>query len=138
MSAEDATAAGQEAPAAATPAGNAAAEDAAAEDAAAYTWTQNFEEVVITVPVSDAVTPADVKFKVMNRGDVRYSLELAIQGTEICSGELAKFVDPEECSWTLEKQGGRRVLVVTLQKVNRTAYKKAREWPCLWAKDVES
>merc|ERR1711933_465439 len=57
-------------------------------------------------------------------------------GHEACAGELAKEEDPEESSWSFESEAGIRYMVASLVKVNRTALKSAKVWPCLWKRDV--
>mmetsp|Transcript_45902 Transcript_45902/g.132412 ORF Transcript_45902/g.132412 Transcript_45902/m.132412 type:complete len:95 (-) Transcript_45902:58-342(-) len=89
---------------------------------------QNPEEVIVKLPIANSVVKGDVQLLV--KPD---RLRLAVAGKPICDRALAKEVDPEEVSWMFETDGGCRELVVTLPKVNRTALKKARDWPCLWA-----
>mmetsp|Transcript_25135 Transcript_25135/g.34015 ORF Transcript_25135/g.34015 Transcript_25135/m.34015 type:complete len:146 (-) Transcript_25135:52-489(-) len=101
--------------------------------AAAYDWVQNDSEVLVKVPVPESLRRGDVQLKVR-----KTHLQLSVSGAEICSGELAKEVDPEETSWSFESEGGVRLLVVNLQKVNRSALKSGRQWPCLWSKDVSA
>eukprot|EP00420_Gonyaulax_spinifera_P020511 CAMPEP_0197902950 /NCGR_PEP_ID=MMETSP1439-20131203/54751_1 /TAXON_ID=66791 /ORGANISM="Gonyaulax spinifera, Strain CCMP409" /LENGTH=146 /DNA_ID=CAMNT_0043524031 /DNA_START=86 /DNA_END=523 /DNA_ORIENTATION=+ len=104
---------------------------AAAEEA--YTWTQNFGEVYVKVRVPTDLTKAGVEFKVQPR-----HLRLTIAKEVVLDGELTKDVDPEESTWTLETEDGVRYVLVTMTKVNKTALKSNREWPCLWSKDVGS
>mmetsp|Transcript_34610 Transcript_34610/g.73712 ORF Transcript_34610/g.73712 Transcript_34610/m.73712 type:complete len:125 (+) Transcript_34610:95-469(+) len=90
-------------------------------------WMQNFEEVVLRTPVVSEVGRGDVSLKVKPQ-----DLFLKVSGKEICSGQLFKEVDPEEASWAFDTKDGQRYLVVTLQKINRTAMKSARTWESLW------
>jgi len=104
---------------------------AAAQDA--YTWEQNHDSVIIKVQIPESTTKSDVKIKVK-----AFSLHVVVAGNEVCSGELAKEVDPEEMSWIFETRNGIRYLIIDLPKVNRTAMKKARIWPCLWKDEISA
>eukprot|EP00928_Gymnodinium_smaydae_P004140 TRINITY_DN11439_c0_g1_i2.p2 TRINITY_DN11439_c0_g1~~TRINITY_DN11439_c0_g1_i2.p2 ORF type:complete len:129 (-),score=34.82 TRINITY_DN11439_c0_g1_i2:74-406(-) len=107
-----------------------AATPAAAEEAAAeYSWSQNHEEVLISVPVAASLDRRDVSCKFR-----KTLFELVVAGRRICGGDLSKEVDPEECAWRFEPSAeGGRTLVVSLAKVNRSALKSARVWEKLWA-----
>mmetsp|Transcript_111098 Transcript_111098/g.313428 ORF Transcript_111098/g.313428 Transcript_111098/m.313428 type:complete len:110 (-) Transcript_111098:324-653(-) len=95
-----------------------------------YTWSQSEADVTIKVPVPGSSRREDVQFKVL-----KGQLKLTVAGDEVCCGELAKEVDPEECSWVFERDGESCTVVVSLHKVNRTALKSARHWPSLWKED---
>eukprot|EP00927_Polykrikos_kofoidii_P071700 TRINITY_DN67938_c0_g1_i1.p1 TRINITY_DN67938_c0_g1~~TRINITY_DN67938_c0_g1_i1.p1 ORF type:complete len:136 (-),score=32.81 TRINITY_DN67938_c0_g1_i1:56-415(-) len=105
-------------------------EPAAAEENEKYTWTQNPNEIVITLPVDAAVKSADVGFKV-----TPHTVSLSVLGVKQFEGDLKKEVNPDESTWNLESVDGRRCVVVILEKVNRTALKKNRHWPTLWAEE---
>eukprot|EP00931_Biecheleriopsis_adriatica_P027381 TRINITY_DN16485_c0_g1_i1.p1 TRINITY_DN16485_c0_g1~~TRINITY_DN16485_c0_g1_i1.p1 ORF type:complete len:115 (-),score=32.55 TRINITY_DN16485_c0_g1_i1:23-367(-) len=112
----------------------AAADSAEDTGREAYKWVQSDIDITLTVPVAESLKREEVCCKVL-----RYNLNLEIAGREICSGELAREVDPEESSWTLETEAGQRCLMLVLAKVRpKSALKSARQWPCLWKQDLES
>eukprot|EP00435_Cladocopium_sp_Y103_P063185 s737_g24.t1 len=68
---------------------------------------------------------------------LRDALSVSVRGEEVCDAQLVREVDPEESSWVLDNEGGRRLMIITLQKVRpNSALKSARQWPCLWKADA--
>eukprot|EP00930_Biecheleria_cincta_P102814 TRINITY_DN94645_c0_g1_i1.p1 TRINITY_DN94645_c0_g1~~TRINITY_DN94645_c0_g1_i1.p1 ORF type:complete len:135 (-),score=23.46 TRINITY_DN94645_c0_g1_i1:250-603(-) len=99
-----------------------------------YTWSQSELDITMSVPVPDSLRRDEVHCKVLPR-----SVSLEIQGMIICSGELAREVDPDESSWTIETEAGQRLVLLSLTKVRpKSALKSARQWPCLWKSDLET
>lgn len=97
-------------------------------DAEQFSWSQTGEDVTVTVPLAAKTKRADIKVKVQP-----FQLSIVVGGLEICSGRLAKEVEPEESSWTLEGGGEKRCLAVCMAKKQQ---KSSVLWPCLWKKDI--
>lgn len=96
-----------------------AGEDGIAKDEEGYQWTQTDEEVEIVVNISEKSTttkqikvdfrPAFVHIKI--RGEILFRLDFFSR------------IDPDGCTWTMDKSGNETKLVVTCEKV------EAISWP---------
>lgn len=80
-------------------------------------WTQNAEEVEVTINVSAKAKKGDIK--VVFQPQV---LKVAVQGDSVAEGKLAGCIMPDDCTWTLS--AGK--LVITLGKADQ------RPWPLLF------
>ena len=85
-------------------------------DCGSYRWEQNEEEVTIKVRV-----PAGTKSKAVALKVKSEALTLVVLGETILDGALHKMVAPDDCTFTLEDVADGRMVVVTLQKLQRTA-----------------
>ncbi|KAI8468030.1 MAG: cyclophilin-type peptidyl-prolyl cis-trans isomerase [Monoraphidium minutum] len=76
-------------------------------------WSQNTEEVLLRVPVESGVRGRDVQFEAHPK-----RVTLKVGGQEVVSGGLADAgeIDIDGTFWTLESEGDKKVLLVTLAK----------------------
>ena len=86
-------------------------------DMGTYSWSQNDDEVIVRVPVSEGTTGKLVDVKIATG-----SLSVGLKGKQpVLSGETYSSVKAEDSLWSLEE---RKVIVVTLTKANL----KHEEW----------
>lgn len=78
-----------------------------------YTWSQSDDEVEIVVPVPTECDKKNISVQFKTK-----SINVAVDGKQILSGNLFASVHPDDCTWTLSK-GKSRVLTVSLEKVNQ-------------------
>mmetsp|Transcript_19731 Transcript_19731/g.27807 ORF Transcript_19731/g.27807 Transcript_19731/m.27807 type:complete len:194 (+) Transcript_19731:73-654(+) len=76
-------------------------------------WTQNKEEVDITLEVPKDVAKSDIKFQLL-KGN---RLTLAIRSSVLIQGELLHPVDSDASTWQIEDQGNKRVVWIQLTKI---------------------
>lgn len=82
-------------------------------DLANYRWTQTLEELTIYVPLPDGIVAKQLD--VVMKGA---SLKIGVKGQPaIIDGPLHKKIKVAESLWTLEKDGNKRTLQMTLAKV---------------------
>ena len=99
-------------------------------DCGRYRWGQSEQEVTVKVHV-----PAGTKSKAVKLDVATAKLKLAVLGETILDGALHEKVVPDECTFTLEDEGDGRVVVVTLQKAQKTSASK--HWKCVCAGEPE-
>lgn len=95
-----------------------AGEDGIAKDEQGYQWTQTDEEVEIVVNIGEkATTTKDVKV------DFRPTyVQVKVKGDIMMRIDLFARVDPDGCTWTLDKSGVELKLVITCEKNESTSW----------------
>jgi hypothetical protein len=87
-----------------------------------YKWHQTLEELTVFIPLPDNV--ASKQLDVVIKAS---SLKIGVKGqTPIIDGALCKKVKTSECLWTLEADGAKRILQLTLVKVDQMGW-----WNCV-------
>ena len=89
-----------------------------------YSWTQTDDEVIVKVKV-----PAGTKSKAVKLDVHSKTLKLEVLGDKILDGSLYKNVDADECTFTIEDDGDGRIVIVTLQKLQKTSANA--HWKCV-------
>lgn len=99
-------------------------EDDMGADCGKYKWGQTEQEVTLKVKV-----PAGTKSKAVKLDVGTAKLKLAVLGEMILEGPLHQRVLPDDCTFVLEDEGDGRVVIVTLQKQEKTSASK--HWKCV-------
>lgn len=87
-----------------------------------YRWSQTLEEVTVYVPLPDNVTSKQLDVKILSN-----KLRVGVKGqTPMIDGEWSKKIKPDDSIWTLESDGGKRILQMTLQKADGMSW-----WDCV-------
>jgi len=96
-----------------------AGEDGKAKQEEGYSWTQTDEEVEVVVDLkSDEITTKDIKVNFRPK-----SLELLVKKDPVVYISLFDAVDPDGCTWTIEKSKGTKQIAITCEKQD------AISWP---------
>jgi hypothetical protein len=93
-------------------------EDGIAKSDEDFSWTQTEEELEVVVPL-----PGDVQSKDVH---VKYSpqtIQVKYRKEPLLSLSLFERIDPDGCTWTLDRDGEEKRLVITMEKV------EAASWP---------
>ena len=95
----------------------------------ALTWTQTEDEVEVAIQVPVGTEKRDVKVHFKVRSMTVSVVGLASAGSELLKElitdrdcDLAGKVVPDESTWCLSREGGRRVLEVTLTKADTSTW----------------
>jgi hypothetical protein len=89
-----------------------------------YSWTQTDSEVTIKVKV-----PAGTKSKAISLDVSSKKLKLKVLGDTILDGELHRNVAADDCTFTLEDHDDGRLVVVILEKLQKTS--SNGHWKCV-------
>lgn len=89
-----------------------------------YSWTQTDAEVIVKVKV-----PAGTKSKAVSLDVSSKKLKLKVLGDTILDGELHRNVQPDDCTFTLEDHEDGRLVVVILEKMQKTS--SNGHWKCV-------
>mmetsp|Transcript_4911 Transcript_4911/g.7353 ORF Transcript_4911/g.7353 Transcript_4911/m.7353 type:complete len:326 (-) Transcript_4911:39-1016(-) len=95
-----------------------------------YLWHQTLEEVSVYVPLPDGIKAnmLDVKIGINN-----FKVGLKSKPDEpLVDGKWNKKVNSSECFWSVERDGGKSTLSVTLEK-----HEDKNWWNCLLQGDIE-
>ena len=95
-----------------------------------YTWTQTDEEVEVYVPVDAETTKKQVACQFRSG-----SLRLSVGDQVLIDGNTCKTIDPEECTWQLERGSDETKVWITLVKKEPTS--KNQHWQCVVLGDAE-
>eukprot|EP00544_Gedaniella_sp_CCMP2646_P011943 CAMPEP_0202489542 /NCGR_PEP_ID=MMETSP1361-20130828/7237_1 /ASSEMBLY_ACC=CAM_ASM_000849 /TAXON_ID=210615 /ORGANISM="Staurosira complex sp., Strain CCMP2646" /LENGTH=336 /DNA_ID=CAMNT_0049119297 /DNA_START=22 /DNA_END=1032 /DNA_ORIENTATION=- len=87
--------------------------DGVAKAETGYEWTQTDEELEVVVPLPKGVTSKDVDVKYLPK-----SLEVKCKKEPMVVLPLFARVDPDGCTWTLDRDGGETKLVITMEKTD--------------------
>ncbi|CAG7884536.1 unnamed protein product [Brassica rapa] len=83
-----------------------------------YSWTQNLQEVTVTIPVPSGTKPRSVTCEIKKN-----RLKVGIKGQEpIIDGEFFNAVKPDDCFWNIEDQ---KLISVLLTKQDQMEW-----WKC--------
>lgn len=91
--------------------------DGVAKAEEGYSWTQTEDEVEVVVPLPKDAASKDVHVKYMPK-----SLEVKYQKDPLVVLSLFARVDPDGCTWTLDRDGSESKLVVTMEKADPTSW----------------
>jgi hypothetical protein len=93
-------------------------EDGIAKAEDDFLWTQTEEELEVVVPLPVDVKSTDVQVKYLSQ-----SMQVIRQKEPLLSLSLFERIDPDGCTWTLDRDGEEQKLVITMEKV------EAASWP---------
>jgi hypothetical protein len=93
-------------------------EDGIAKAEDDFSWTQTEEELEVVVPLSADIQSKDVQVKYLPR-----SFQVKCRKEPLISLSLFERIEPDGCTWTLDRDGEEKRLVITLEKV------EAASWP---------
>jgi CS domain len=93
-------------------------EDGIAKAEDDFSWTQTEEELEVMVPLPIHVKSKDVQVKYLPQ-----SIQVKCRKEPLLSLSLFERIDPDGCTWTLDRDGDEQKLVITLEKV------EAASWP---------
>lgn len=88
----------------------------------AYSWTQTEEELEMVVALANNATSKDVGVKFLPQ-----SIEIKCQKEPVLLLQFFEHVDPDGCTWTLDRNGDEVKLVVTLEKVEQALWPRIRD-----------
>jgi len=91
--------------------------DGVAKTEEGYSWTQTEEELEIVVPLPEGATSKDVNVKYLPK-----SMEVKCKKEPLVSLSLFARVDPDGCTWTLDRDGNNSKLVITMEKADPTSW----------------
>jgi CS domain len=87
-----------------------------------YTWTQTDEELEIIIPApSHTIATKEVKIKFLPQ-----SITVKCNNYGILNLELFEHIDPEGCTWTLDKKGTNVKIVITMEKIERALWPRIK------------
>lgn len=99
------------------------------DDECSYSWTQNDEEVEITISMKDLIIYAAAATSTIHTKSIKVVFQpqqiivKCNDGDAIFDQKLYSRLDVDGCTWTLDKSGG---LIITIQKAS-----EGETWPCL-------
>lgn len=85
--------------------------DGHAKEENGYSWTQTEEELEVVVPLDASVVSREVQVKFRPQ-----SVQIVCRKDLVASVDLFERVDPDDCTWTLDKKGGLQTLIITMGK----------------------
>eukprot|EP00978_Attheya_sp_CCMP212_P032636 scaffold128373_cov45-Attheya_sp.AAC.1 len=85
-----------------------------------YTWSQTNDEVELKLTVASGTKAKYVK---VNFGSTK--LKITVAGQTLAQGDTGGPVAVDECTYTIQDEGGKRELCVTLGKKNNTTWTQA-------------
>lgn len=91
--------------------------DGIAKSEEGYSWTQTEDELEVVVPLPKDATSKDVHVKYLPK-----SIEVKCQKEPLISLSLFARVDPDGCTWTLDRDGDESKLVITMEKADPTSW----------------
>jgi len=87
-----------------------------------YTWTQTDEELEIILPSpSPTLATKDVKIKFLPQ-----SVMVKLNNDGVLDLELFEHVDPEGCTWTLDRKGSNVKVVITMEKIEKALWPRIK------------
>lgn len=96
--------------------------DGVAKKEEGYTWTQTEEELELIVRLPVDATSKDVKCKYHPQ-----SLQVSCRSEVLVSLDLFERIDPEGCTWTLERDSKFAELIVTMEKIEVALWPRIRD-----------
>lgn len=99
--------------------------DGVAKAETGYEWTQTDEELEVVVPLPKGVTSKDVDVKYLPK-----SLEVKCKMEPLVVLPLFARVDPDGCTWTLDRDGDEMKLVITMEKADPVTWPRITVWSC--------
>lgn len=90
-----------------------------------YEWTQTDEELEVVMPLPKGVTSKDVDVKYLPK-----SLEVKCKKEPLVVLPLFARVDPDGCTWTLDRDGDEMKLVITMEKSDPVTWPRITVWSC--------
>lgn len=87
-----------------------------------YTWTQTEEELEVVIPLAASLSSKDVNVRFLQQ-----TMLVKFQKEPILSLELFEHVDPDGCTWTIDRKGDEVKLVITLEKVEQALWPRIRD-----------
>lgn len=91
--------------------------DGVAKSEDGYSWTQTEDEVEVVVPLPNGATAKDANVKYMPK-----SIEVKCRKEPLLALSLFDRVDPDGCTWTLDRDGDESRLVITMEKANPASW----------------
>jgi len=96
--------------------------DGKAKQEDGFAWTQTEEELEVSVSLAADATSKDVQVKFRPQ-----SIDMMCKKESVLSIKLFERVDVDGCTWTLEKSGNDRKLVVTMEKVEEAFWPRIQD-----------
>ena len=91
-----------------------------------YRWTQTLEECTVLIPLADNLLAKQLDVIIKSK-----HLKIGVKGQPpIIDGELHKKIKGDDSLWTLEKDGDKRTLQLTLAKADNMNW-----WSCIMEGD---
>jgi hypothetical protein len=87
-----------------------------------YTWSQTEDELEVVVPLPTSVSSKDVNVRFLPQ-----KMLIKCQKEPLLSLELFEHVDPDGCTWTIDRKGDDVNLVVTLEKVEQALWPRIKD-----------
>jgi hypothetical protein len=87
-----------------------------------YTWTQTEEELEVVLPLPFDAISREVSVKFMPQ-----SIQAKYGDKTVLSLELFERVDPDGCTWTLDRSGENIKLVATLEKTEEALWPRIKD-----------
>lgn len=97
-------------------------EDGSAKAEEGYSWTQTDEEVEVVVQLVEGATFKDVQVKYHPQ-----SIEVKCRKEPLLSLRLFERIDPDGCTWTLDRDGGETKLVITMEKIETASWPRIKD-----------
>jgi hypothetical protein len=94
--------------------------------AAPFGWVDGSDEAFLVT-----TCPASVNSKEVQCSILAHSLNLAVRGKTVASGDLFGPVHPDESTWELETLADQRVKKLTVTLVKAACYGVHQSWPSL-------
>jgi hypothetical protein len=87
-----------------------------------FTWSQTDEELEVIIPSSShTIATKDVKVKFLPQ-----SVVVKVGKDEILSLKLFEHVDPDGCTWTLDRKGNTVKIVITMEKNEKALWPRIK------------
>jgi hypothetical protein len=93
-------------------------EDGIAKAEGGFSWTQTEEELEVMIPLPANIQSKDVQVKYLPQ-----SFQVKCRNEPLLSLSLFERIDPDGCTWTLDRDGEKKRLVITIEKA------EAASWP---------
>jgi CS domain len=87
-----------------------------------YTWSQTEEELEVVVPLPPNATSKDVSVRFLPQ-----SMLVKFHKEPIIILDLFEHVDPDGCTWTMDRKNGDVKLIVSLEKVEQALWPRIKE-----------
>ena len=87
-----------------------------------YSWTQTEEELEVVVTLPSIVTSKEIAVRFMAK-----ALSINCQQEPILSLKLFEHIDPDGCTWTLDRKVDEVKLIVTMEKVEQALWPRIKD-----------
>lgn len=101
-----------------------------------YKWSQNEHEIEIDLTIPSSLYSSST----LTKKDISCVMKIdrisvTIRGEDVLSGDFYALVDPDECNWQIDKDGGKECLSITIKKKVPTV--RNQHWKCVLKGDAE-